>query len=100
MADHAHFKNTPEVDPGAGAGRVKTEARGGDIEPDGVTPTGPTDSPRGKYPQDNGGPPEPHSGTGVGPSGDHLEIEQHNEQIPPVATRRSPDEPTTTNPLA
>ncbi len=95
------FENTPEVDAKAARPRVSTKQRGGDIEPDGDQSPGRTNSPRGQYPKDNGGPPTPddgHVGTGPGGSASEPHIPA-NKQIPPVATRRSADEPTGTNPV-
>ncbi len=100
MADHV-IENTPEVDSIAARPRVSTEQRGGDLEPDGDQSAGPTDSPRGKMPKSAGGPPEPHAAhVGKGPQGAPKEPQiPANAQIPPVATRRSADEPTRTNPV-
>ncbi len=100
MADH-EIVNTPQVDGVAARPRVSTEKRGGDLEPDGDQSPGRTDSPRGKMPKSAGGPPEPHAeDVGKGPQG--APKEPHipaNEQVPPIATRRSADEPTGTNPV-
>lgn len=99
MADHV-IANTPEAEPARP--RVSTKQRGGDIEPDGDQSPGRTDGPRGKMPKSNGGPPVPEpASVAKGPQGgDHLEAPvPAPDTVPPIATRRSADEPTGTNPL-
>lgn len=101
MADHV-IENTPQVDERHARPRVSTQERGGDLSPDGNQRPGRTSGPRGKMPQDNGGPPVPEEASvEKGPQGgDHLEPQvPASKTVSPIATRRSADEPTGTNPL-